>query len=169
MNAARQRQHDFLTVGGWEHNPSAGFLKSEPTLRFPVGNIDAASELSFPQTFSTATTSVPQQRGMGALTRLYIVLVASASFTLLLSQIAINGLRRGLWTSADLAFTTFPNVAVHIASTSMLLWVCSGMMVGVTLALLLIRWGVFRRSGYYFFTALIIQAIPWLYLVVYHQ
>lgn len=169
MNTASQRQNDLLTVGGWDHNPSAGFLKSEPTLRFPGGNIADVSDLSFPQAFSVSSISVPQQRGMGTWTRLYIVLVASASFALLLSQIVINGLRRGLWTSTDLSLTALPNVAVHIATTSMLLWVCSGMMVGMTLAILLIRWGVFQKSGHYFFTTLIIQAIPWLYLVVYHQ
>lgn len=169
MSTARSRQHDLLVVGGWDHNPSAGFLKSEPTLHFPSINADNVSELSFPQTFSTAPAPAQQRRKLGIGSRLYIVLVAGVSFALLLSQIATNGLRRGLWTSADLAIAALPNTSAHITTASLVLWVCSGVLVGVTLATLLIRWGAFQRNCGYLFIALTVQAIPWLYLVVYHQ
>jgi hypothetical protein len=105
----------------------------------------------------------PASRRYGIPSWLFFSLIVLVSLAFFASQLVINSVRSGVLTTEALDQMVYPGVYWLLASTSIASLVASGILLGLTLSMLVVRGLMHFKPCSAYWVVLAIQVLPWVY------
>lgn len=105
-------------------------------------------------------------RSYGVPSWMFFAVVAAVNAVFLLTQILVNQVRGGHLSVAALEEAFYPGVYWGVATTSVAALLLSGLLIGVTLAVMVVRAWLHYAPCRAYGRLLLVQLVPWLYFVV---
>jgi len=105
-------------------------------------------------------------RSYGVPSWMFFAVVVAINVVFLVTQIIVNQVRDGHLSVAALEEVFYPGVYWGVATTSVAALLLSGLLVGVTLAVMVVRAWLHYAPCRAYGRLLLVQLVPWLYFVI---
>lgn len=112
------------------------------------------------------TTDTTPKQTYGFVSWSYFFLVSLASFSFLCTQLVVSAVRDKTIPTASLDIVFYPDVYWHIVTANISLLAFSGALLGLTVAVIVVRALLHYKCCKGYVIILSIQAIPWTYFVI---
>ncbi len=116
-----------------------------------------------PYPLALDTTS---NQAYGLLSWLYFFLTSLISLSFLCAQLVVNAVRDKTISAASLDVVFYPDVYWHFVTANISLLAFSGALLGLTVAVIVVRVLLHYQCCKGYFVILSIQAIPWVYFTL---